>query len=348
MNEGTPEAKSAQQSVIQPHRETAGSEPPAVTPWVSLRDWIDVGAKVSFGALTGCYAAGLIIVNAYLRQYNLTQFGLLQVEYVVTGGVWLFLVAFATFSAKYVWHRASVAVAEWRAGGRRFLPGVSALITIVVLPTTFFLGLSLLTDGQLYLFSWKGPLVGLSLAFQGGVAIVLLRDVRMVVRKVKDKSIMTEKDQATANNVLGGLLIFVVFLGTYAQLVYPAVSPTFGGGKQLTVSLVFKAEQVPLMRSLGFTVSQERVTTPLMLILETPDFLLLAPPTQNDRSFDLKAIKIRRDTVDTILYLEPKDRRARSIQAAERRNQNSEAPRQSREHATPNQSQGPETEAPRR
>ncbi|MGA2147687.1 MAG: hypothetical protein ABSH49_22290, partial [Bryobacteraceae bacterium] len=110
---------------------------------------------------------GLLVVNFYLRQYGLAQFGLLQVEYVMTGIVWLFLVAFATFTAKFVWHRASRVVSDWRPGDKRFWSTLRALVTIVFLPSFFFYGLSLLTDGSLGFFHWKSYLLGLVLSFQG-------------------------------------------------------------------------------------------------------------------------------------------------------------------------------------
>jgi hypothetical protein len=92
----------------------------------------------------------------------------------------------------------------------------------------------------------------------------------------------------------------------YAVVLYPLLSPAFGGAKELDVSMVIKAEQVPVIRALGFSVTDERVTAPVKLIIETPEFLLVRPPVQKNRARELKAVRIRRDLVDAVLYVGPR------------------------------------------
>ncbi len=284
------------------------AEKPIDTLRTSLKDWIDISAKVAFGALAACYVIGLLVVNFYLRQYGLTQFGLLQVEYVMTGIVWLFLVAFATFAAKYAWHRASAEISDWRAGGKRFWSAVGAVIIIVLLPSFFFQGLSLLTDGSLNLLHWKGYLLGVGLAIQGTVALRVLAYLRLIALKVRDKSILAEKDHTTIYNALYTFVGFLGLIPTCALYLYPLLSPTFAGARASDISMVIKSEQREMMNALGFSITGERVTLPVKLILETSEYLLVLPPSQQARTTKVRAIRIRKDLVDAILYNEPKTR----------------------------------------
>ncbi|MGA2146594.1 MAG: hypothetical protein ABSH49_16700 [Bryobacteraceae bacterium] len=103
-------------------------------------------------------------------------------------------------------------------------------------------------------------------------------------------------------------MLFLSLTPIYALYLYPLLSPTFGGGKELDICMVIRSEQVGVIRALGFNVIDERVTTPVKLILETPDFLLVLPPTQKGSGRKFRAIRIRRDLVDSVLYVEPPGR----------------------------------------
>ena len=66
--------------------------------------------------------------------------------------------------------------------------------------------------------------------------------------------------------------------------------------------MAVKPEQTQMIKVLGFDINNERFIGPVKLILETPDFLLVLPPDQSGHSGKLKAIRIRRDLVDSILF----------------------------------------------
>jgi hypothetical protein len=267
-----------------------------------LKDWADIGAKTALGTLTASYVMGLLVVNFHLQQYGLTQFGLLHVEYVITGLVWLFLVAFGGLTAKRVWHLTAAQVADrthpWLA--RR------AMAYFLSMPCLFFVALSFLTDGTLSPFHWQGYLVGAGLALQGRFAMDTWTSLRRVGSRFRDGSILTEKDHSTMYRALFDVVGFFFLVPVYAVVLYPLLSPAFGGAKELDVSMVIKAEQVPVIRALGFSVTDERVTAPVKLIIETPEFLLVRPPVQKNRARELKAVRIRRDLVDAVLYVGPR------------------------------------------
>ena len=272
-----------------------------------LKDWIDIGTKTAFVALTACYVMGLLVVNFYLSRYGLAQFGLLHVEYVTAGVVWLFLVLLGTFAAKGARHTVAYQIAGWKAGGRRFWPAVGALVTILIAPWfLFFAALMFLTEGALRMYHWESYLVCIGLALQGRFAMDAWMYVGKAVNKVRDGSLFARQDDGTVYRALYEVAGFLTLVPLYAFVLYPLLSPTFGGARESDISMVVKAEQVPVIRALGFSIDGERMTVPVKLIFETPEFLLLRPPSQKNGKRELKAIRIRRDLVDAVLYVEPK------------------------------------------
>src|SRR5437660_2661566 len=53
-------------------------------------------SKLGVLGLGACYAIGLLIVNLYLRQYNISQVNLVEAEYVAVGALWMFLMGLTT------------------------------------------------------------------------------------------------------------------------------------------------------------------------------------------------------------------------------------------------------------
>jgi hypothetical protein len=67
------------------------------------------------------------------------------------------------------------------------------------------------------------------------------------------------------------------------------------------VSLVISSEEIEPLKNMGFQISPEnRTTGPVELIFEGSDSLIILPP---DSSTKAKAIRVKKEFVDTILYL---------------------------------------------
>ncbi len=78
----------------------------------------DVAQKASAIVLTGtalCFALGLLIVNLRLARYGYFSADFIRTEYVLAGGLFVFLVAIATFFVSYGISHFSAATERWRA-----------------------------------------------------------------------------------------------------------------------------------------------------------------------------------------------------------------------------------------
>ncbi len=86
-------------------------------------------------------------------------------------------------------------------------------------------------------------------------------------------------------------------------LSYPQISSAFSGGQTQSVVLVIKPEQVDAAKVGGLVLSDDRKIA-LEIIFEGPDFLLITPPTGSANTPNVKAIRVRKDLIDAVLYLD--------------------------------------------
>jgi hypothetical protein len=115
---------------------------------------------------------------------------------------------------------------------------------------------------------------------------IILRGIRRIVGDIKG-------------------LMLVVFLSLYSHFVYPKLSPAFGGGKRQKLSLIAKADQIEILNSIGFQLApDDRKIGPLELIFEASDYYVVAPPEGFTTENKVKAIRIRKDTIDLALYFQ--------------------------------------------
>jgi hypothetical protein len=289
--------------------EAAPSPAPVSTDTVSWKDWIDPVTKLVGLFLGMCYVIGLLIVNSHLQRYGLSEFGLLRVEYAMAGASWFLLVVATGSSLKYMLYRIKLI--------KGFGSFLWVLLLILVWSNLLFAMVGYLSEwvlaGSLQWATWRCAAI---LVFQwmfGWGVIEVLRNIaqKRVVQPwwsvlpspVGRVLARTQRDQV--HSLLSILFSFLFALWLYSLYVYPYLSPTFGGGRPQEISMVVKPEEVVMIRALGFTVGDNRVTTPVTMIVETPDFLLLKPT--NGKNPNVRAIKIRRDFVDSVLYLETRN-----------------------------------------
>lgn len=292
-------------------RTDANVQLPALSPW---QGHIEVITKVGVAILGVSYIIGLLILNMHIRKYGVNYLGFLQIEYVMVGILWAFLVGAmgcALLLFKYIGNE--VYKKEWKSLSwlRRFAIG-SGMILISLLGTCaiFYHVLNALSDSELSFTSSPFWLV-LGVLFINAIMILLLSSrMGRVVKHFYSKESADKRDKAqmlmSLMDIVYHITILVGALSIYSNYAFPTLSPVFGGGKKQKAELVIKAEQKETISAIGLQVaSNNRSVGPLEVIFEASDFFLLAPPQQFNNA-KVKAIRLNKDLVDAALYISEK------------------------------------------
>ena len=120
-----------------------------------LRDSAELLGKAALGVLALSYALGLTIVNLHLRRYGVFSVGLVRVEYILAGVLWLaFLALGLSLVHIFLWARRNVlrAFREKRFG----MALLDIFLGCLVLPLSIpLLPLRFLSDYTLHYDSWR-------------------------------------------------------------------------------------------------------------------------------------------------------------------------------------------------
>src|SRR6266516_2970508 len=122
---------------------------------VSIRDVIEVLSKVVIVFVGGCYVIRLLIVNLHLKKYAFSNLGFLQVDYVMAGVVWLFLVGLVVAFVLYLLSKlAAIGEDLTKSSVRMVVTRIGASVTYVVLAFSIIIyAVILLSDHAFHILS---------------------------------------------------------------------------------------------------------------------------------------------------------------------------------------------------
>jgi hypothetical protein len=274
---------------------------PTQQPFSSGREAVELVSKIGIGVIGVAYVVGLLIMNMHVRGYGLSYLGFLQIEYIMVGFLWLFLVSWVFFAAGYLLKKCGELLSKRKQMRLRELvfQAVFLLVPAFGIISGTRLVLSLLSEKGDLPFTIKGHWKSLGILFFTVASIWSVMSFTSRIVREKDKG--TNKWH-NAFYILQLLFWILLPLRMYATSVYPTLSPAFGGGKARRVALVIKADQLEAAEASGLKFSHGRTTEPVELIFEAPDFFLIRPP-DGFADLKVKAVRLRKDVMDAAFYL---------------------------------------------
>lgn len=276
------------------------------TNW-SLRELVELGAKMAIGATGACFALGLLIVNIRLGKYGVYSSEFVRTEYVIVGAAFVVLVTVAAVAAHYAFVEAEGSIDLWRGSNwkRGCLRFILAFVALVAVPTYV---LQILSAGRLQSVNWRA-----------WIALLILLSVYLWLRQLRDhlsqlwklasipvesrdKKIILMRSEALA----WAFINLLVLIGFYATFVYPDLSPVYGGGYRDPVVLVPTSRGSEVGASVGLPILPDKTIGPVELLTES-DKELIVVRTGGGFFSPPNAVRLSRDLIDAIAVFKPTD-----------------------------------------
>lgn len=264
-----------------------------------LSQWgasIETATKAGLVLVGAAYVVGLLILNLHIRKYGVSYLGFLQIEYVMAGVLWGFLVAFTYALVVVWWHILKGAREDLKV--KKFPQVLWRLLLVPFSLFAFFnlysTTLNFLGEGQWLGYKWK---VAFALVLNVLVIFNLTTNVKGVLGQIRANIGFKTFD------LLYYVASLVIMLSVYTGLVFPYLSPTFGGGKPRSAVFIVKPEHTETIKAIGLqSLLQERNVGPVEVIFEASDFFLISPPPDFSNS-KVRAIRINKDLFHATYYL---------------------------------------------
>ena len=250
------------------------------------------------------YGTGLVIANFNSQLYGLRTLGLVEAQYVLTGGLWLTLTAlvYAVMRSAVRWAKAhgpwrgrslkqSAAHALWVLAGWVGLLGVYSLVIN-------FLGIRV---GSLDSAIILGILMMTSLAL---IALVQETWQDMKERSQPDDSFLVKFRKADSIQIAKRVLWFLTALSLYATYAYPRLTPALGGGKPRQAEIIIREDRRSLFDGLaGFKVDKAGRLAPVSVVAETDQsFIVAAPEKTRWGLLPRRSLLLKKELVELVVY----------------------------------------------
>jgi len=268
--------------------------------------------KVSITITAIVYVLGLFVVNIFLNRYGFRNFGLLQLHYIAAG-LWLLvpivLILLLVLCFVLV-NDFNEIERDSEIKPRQWLEKQNALSKMVIgwaldrtkdnvfknkTLETIFLALifwGLLVYGLSYFlgikFSWNWLIAMLIIGFiVGGIAMGAFGLLQLSDAKIRIFSRVMLIFYTVA------IPFYILF---FALQIYPEIPASLGGGAGQPVQFVVDVEKQSILEAAGIEVSDENISTRVLLLLETDkEYLIISKP-------DSKAISLQKDLISAVLY----------------------------------------------
>jgi hypothetical protein len=258
-------------------------------------------SKIALTLVGLTYVLGLIIVNLYLRRFGFFSAGLLRVEYVMAGALWL-----ALFGLGYVFEiiaRREVAVAKymWSEGRRKkaIARGVSAWLV----PNVAFLFILMHLFDSFSVRSWRDWNAAIVIIATPAIFLKFADFVKAGWQSYRQRPNDPSMKLPVFKVALQGAML-LTFLTYYAQTAYPRIHLSYGGGKPNVIRITATDRVADVLRQNAGT----RASQTYDLIADTGDWLVIAPHESEHEwpwpSDSRSAIRVRRDDVISVISVE--------------------------------------------
>jgi hypothetical protein len=268
----------------------------------AARETLQVVSAAVVAIVGLCYATGLLVVNLHLAMFGVFSFGFAQTEYVLAGGLLVFLVTFMRVAYYYGASGVGQGVVLIKDGAVLF--GLAHIVFFVVAATFFPVALVQFLSG------YGGVL---PISWQPWAAVGVLGIIAFLLNAAKHQAIFVWRDFKRSD--VGQLgpsarksLLFRVLqpvppllgaLFVYALLCYPMMYPAFGGGHRDEIFVIPTAEGAKICRIAKLPSNADgSVFGPLEVVVETPDETVIKAPKQ---LLNIRAVRLKRDLFLVVL-----------------------------------------------
>jgi hypothetical protein len=273
------------------------------TQLTELRDVIEFGGKLIIAILAIAYVAGLLIVNLYLRKYDLVSFGLVRAEYAMAGILWLVLLSVSSALAtlcRWGWRRTVLAQRN-RAWVRMSLNVVLMLVAIPVFATW---PIDFLSGWGNSFSSWRMWIVVGAVLIMPWPFSPFFQTIRRAWQVWSARLQGEDGADIPIDDILVHGLQVIGAIGLYATVAYPVFLPAYGGGKPIVVRIVPSSEAKLFLQNVGF--KAEAAGMQVALVAETTDWIVVAPPEAADPvAFKTRpTVRLRHDAIQAVVSVD--------------------------------------------
>jgi hypothetical protein len=260
----------------------------------TMKDTLEIIAKILVLAAGICYVVGLLVVNIHLSQYGFYSLSLLQLNYV-TAGVWallpMFLPIFVAISFATQFYEKFEDVSDSQdkkkslsMKAKMFRIGAAVFVAVACIYT--LIGMFVEALGLKATWSWI--LVGAAGALAGFFMFA-------AAFYKKFKSVTTVKDYVNYFQMIFIAIIgLVAYTGYFARSLYKEIPASVGGGRPHQVRLVVEKDNKPYLESAGLLFSEDpNKSDPAQLILSTDkEYILKTNQTAQAISIPSNVVKV--------------------------------------------------------
>lgn len=272
----------------------------------SVQDVVQTISPAMFGFAGLCFASGLLVVNLRLAKFGVFDSNFVRVEYVLTGALFLFLVAIAGFSFDHVLSNIRAALHRWKE--RHWATAIVQMsISVLAYFGTQTFAIGVLSDYRVGFLSWKAlAIIAIALAAAVHLRAALDRSQKIYVCLARRDEDETRVELSRHLNELGSSLAFVlVFIAAYAQYAYPYLSQAYGGGWREKVILIPTEHGTNVIKRLGFQTNPEQnFVGPVEILAESDKELIVLPDKSADERYNAHAIRLSMDLFDGVINVD--------------------------------------------
>ena len=256
-----------------------------------VRDGIEFGTKGVLAFVAVAYLFGLLIVNVRLQSYDVQALGMIRVQYVLCGGLFLVLIGLGLVTGALSWRVFIQVPSYWRE--RRIGRALLIIALAVSGPIVVMGGMLLQLSGYHLDLMEPGLWIAIVVVFAGSLAILnIIFGGRLVVSRWH---VGPDFRYSQIHNLAMDVFAFLLVLVAYALSVYPRIEPAYGGGRPLTVQIVLKTDAPPELRALLSNLGGKEAAPILSVLAETEEYLVV-----ENKGARFEAVAIRKDAMVAI------------------------------------------------
>jgi hypothetical protein len=257
------------------------------------------------------YVLGFLTTNAYLYTLGVSDFSLLRTRFILTGVLTLAPLVLALIWGVYVAVDISLFGGADGLSRRAYL---WVLADIAVPFLLYFALFSVVAENNVVTSARDAALLSaicaaLVLAFLASLMLYRVSERRPLSHLVyRGQTLASDRflqrfgvPNAVVESMVfgvGGVILFLVYVGLFGQYFYPSFPEQLGGGRPRTVQLLIAASGVSAARQLGLDVSDDSpLTPPLQLLWQGEEIYAIRLPPPRNRA----VIQIDRGLVDGIV-----------------------------------------------
>jgi len=251
------------------------------------------------GVSSACFILGLLIVNLRLAKFGIYSPDFVRTEYVLVGAVFLFLVATAYFSFQHSLRDFKAVPQHWkqkhyfRSIGITFFGALTAIGPLMFVFSIMTISTNIFKDWWLWISLMA--LVG----FGHYARQLYIRGSTLIIDNQPTDGNVDAMQISKTNQLLGHTAFLLLYMGIYANYLYPHIPPSFGGGNKTPVILIPTAKGLEICKILALPLQKNQVTIgPIEVLTESENELVVL--VSDGLTEKKHAIRLKRELFDAI------------------------------------------------